>query len=460
VPDPAGVADAGKTPGLISLRARQIAIASIVMAAALVGVGLVLDSANHRAAVSALEGRMESYVYLALAAMEVTGDGGIVMDQDLADPRLSQPGSGIYLRIEGDADGWGSPSALGLQLPELPRAEPGQARFGTPGSGLDYFTYQYGIGWQMDDQRIEPFTVSVLAHPSGLEQQTSAFRAGLWRSLTVAGMIIVLAQFVILALGFRPLRQVARDVADIESGRADRLEGPYPSELEPLVRNVNRLLETEKSNQIRVRNALDSLAHSLKTPLAVIRAGLGRDDGSPGAVQNAVDEMNRLIATRLERAGASTRRTMAEPVAVGEQLQRVIASLRKVYSQKMIATEFTMEPGLNFYGEKRDLLELMGNLLDNAFKYGKTRVRVSGGANQPQATRPGLWLMVEDDGPGIEEAQWEQLLRRGVRGDERIEGHGLGLSIVMELATAYGGEVSIGRSGLGGAMITVSIPAS
>jgi two-component system sensor histidine kinase PhoQ len=126
----------------------------------------------------------------------------------------------------------------------------------------------------------------------------------------------------------------------------------------------------------------------------------------------------------------------------------------------MIRCRFTLEEKLAFYGEKRDLLELMGNLLDNAFKYGQRQVRVSGGALEPDASRPGLWMRFEDDGAGIEESQWERLLQRGSRGDEQAEGHGLGLAIVMELVTAYGGQVSIAHSDLGGAKINVSIPAS
>jgi len=130
----------------------------------------------------------------------------------------------------------------------------------------------------------------------------------------------------------------------------------------------------------------------------------------------------------------------------------------------LIEAELMMDENLLFFGEQRDLLELAGNILDNAFKYGNGRVRVSADAIDPEATRPGLRLSVEDDGAGIDKSQWKRLLQRGIRGDERgdkrVEGHGLGLAIVLELATAYGGEVSIGRSELGGAMIRVEIPAT
>jgi len=125
----------------------------------------------------------------------------------------------------------------------------------------------------------------------------------------------------------------------------------------------------------------------------------------------------------------------------------------------MIKTEVSLEDGLAFYGEQRDLLELLGNLLDNAFKYGDGRVRVEGGAVDPDRSRPGLWLHVADDGPGIEPLQWQKLVMRGVRGDERVEGHGLGLAIVMELVSAYGGRMELAASELGGAEIRVRLPA-
>jgi len=442
-----------------SLRSRQAFAATLVLVIALGLVGFALNAANYRGAVSSLQVRMESYVYLVLAAMEVSDDGKIVIEKEFNDPRLTLPASGVYVRIIGNNDQWSSLSALGRQWPNLPLAEVGRLSFDEPVTAGGNFALQFGIGWQLADGRIEPFTVSVLVDESEIKRQTSAFRLGLWRSLVAAGAILVLAQVVILFFGFRPLSRVAGDVARIESGEAAKLEGRYPRELEPLVRNVNRLLETEKSNQTRIRNALDSLAHSLKTPLAVIQAGLPRDGREPDdSMQGAVDEISRLIATRLERAGSTARRTLAEPVEVQPQLQRVLESLQKVYSHKMIETAVILQEKLQFYGEQRDLLELMGNLLDNAFKYGNQNVRVSGGVLESESSRPGLWLQVEDDGAGIDQSQWQRLLQRGSRGDERVEGHGLGLAIVMELVTAYGGEVTIGDSELGGAIVKVSIP--
>ncbi len=451
----------GRPARPFSLRLRMAIIASVVLVLALGLVGFALSAANHRSAVSALQARMESYVYLVLAATDVDEIGKLKIGEDIGDPRLNQPGSGIYVHVHGANAHWNSPSALGLRLPELGAMAAAQSVFSEPTAALGFYLYQYGVAWQVDEQPALPLTVSVLVDPSEVERQTNAFQLGLWRALGAAGLILLVAQLLVIYLGFRPLQTVARDVASVESGQAPRLQGKYPRELEALARNVNQLLATEKANQQRYRNALDALAHSLKTPLAILRSGLEIDSSaSRAAMRRAADEMNLLVATRLQRAAVSARRTMAQPVAVAPEAERVVASLHKVYARKMIATDVVIPAGLCFYGEQRDLLEILGNLLDNAFKYGRGKVRCSAGTMDSHAVRAGLWLRVEDDGPGIDEADWPALLQRGVRGDEREEGYGLGLAIVLELVTAYGGRIDIAHSAWGGAMIYLQIPGS
>lgn len=444
-----------------SLRWRMSLIASAILALALGLVGYALAAANQRGAVRTLQSRMESYVYLVLAAADVDHAGRLELSQDLGDPRLSQPGSGIYVHVHGLEQHWNSPSSLGLQLPELDTVGAGEHRFTEPTANLGYYAYQYGLDWQPADESIFPFTVSVLVAADEIERQTSAFRLGLWRALVAAGLILLAAQLIMIYLGFRPLQQVAGDVALVETGRESQLRGRYPRELEPLARNVNQLLATEKANRQRYRNALDSLAHSLKTPLAVLRAGLESDGpAAKAAMRKAVEEMNQLVATRLQRAALSARRTMAPPVAVAPQVERIVASLLKIHAHKPIMVDLNIPADLQFFGEERDLLELAGNLLDNAFKYGRSKIRLSAGVLLQAASRPGLWLRLEDDGPGIDPLHWPVLLQRGVRGDEREEGHGLGLAIVLELLTAYGGKIDIASSEWGGAMITVELAGS
>ena len=459
MPDPQETPGPAPTTRAFSLRLRLLLVGILVVVISLGLVGIALDQAYQRRAETAQRDRMESYVYLVLAAIEVSAAGRLELQGDLGDPRLSQPASGVVVHVHGTEDHWTSPSGLGVERPELPPLEAGQSRYDRPDDPGGLYTYSYGVLWQLADGTELPFTVSVLVDADALRRERDAFRSGLWRSLGAAGLILAAAQLLLLTLVMRPLNRVARDVARVEQGATRRLEGRYPRELEPLTRNVNRLLASEQANRNRYRNALDSLAHSLKTPLAVVRSALRRDDAAArDEAQQAIDDMQHLVATRLQRAAASTRRTLVPPVPVRPQAERVLASLEKVHSQKMITAECNIDPDTHFYGEQRDLLELLGNLLDNAFKYGRRRVRLDAAPIGATGERPGLRVVVEDDGPGIPAEQAGRLLQRGMRGDEREDGHGFGLAIVAELVDAYEGRLDIDRGPWGGARISVELP--
>ena len=445
-------------PKPLSLRLRLVVLAVLLLAISLGLVGLALDAAFHKSSEAGLQARMESLVYLVLAVTDVSDDGWITVKDDPGDPRLGQPGSGIYAYVQSDVNEWSSPSSLAIDLPTLSRIPAGEIVFTVPLMEDGFYALRYGVRFELADGAMLPVSVSIFVNSRELQSEQNAFRTGLWRSLGITGLILVLAQLVLLTLGLRPLRRIAEDISGIESGKIKRLEEIYPKELEPLKRNLNHLLDTEKANQTRYRNALDSLAHSLKTPLSVIRSSLPADSASKSeAVENSVSDMQRLIATRLQRAAASTRRSIAQAVDVKTQVERLVNSLSRVYSQELINTDVMIEPGLEFYGEQRDLLELAGNLLDNACKYGAGQVRVSADVSDSENPRTGIKLWVEDNGPGIVGEEREQLLKRGVRGDERVEGHGLGLAIVLEIISAYNGEISISRSELGGACVSVSL---
>ncbi len=442
----------------LSLQLRLLVLAALLLMVSLGLVGVALDAAFHRSSEAGLQARMESLVYLVLAAIEVSDDGGFQVEDEPGDPRLGQPGSGFYASALGDRGRWMSPSSLAVSLPGLPVINAGEQHFETAGADSAFYTLQYGVSWELSNGSMLPLSVNIYVDPQVLQPELKAFRNGLWKSLGTAGLILVLAQVVLLALGLKPLRRITEHIADLESGESDRLEGDYPRELETLKRNINHLLDTEKANQERYRNALDSLAHSLKTPLSVIGASLPADNSAKNAaIEHSVGDMQRLIATRLQRAAISTRRSMAQAVEVEPQVERVLQSLKRVYSHKMISTDVNITPGLTFFGEQRDLLEVAGNLLDNACKYGEGRVRISACGLDAQDPRAGISMVVEDNGPGIADHERESLLQRGVRGDERVEGHGLGLAIVLELVSAYDGDIEIGQSDLGGARISVRL---
>ena len=446
-----------------SLRLRLFIAGAVILVISLGLVGLALDSAFRAGAVADQRETMSSAFYLVLAATEVSEDGRLEPPEALADPRLTQPQSGLYVHVHGDRDHWTSPSALGMALPELATVPVGEERWLTPTAETPFYALQYGIEWEMGaldgPSSPLPVTVSVLADAAAIDADVSAFRRGLWRSLGAAALLLALAQLALLALALRPLRGIADDVARLEAGEAARLGGDYPRELEPLTRNLNRVLASEKANRERYRNALDSLAHSLKTPLAVMRSALGeRPEETPVAVQESIDDMHRLITTRLQRAAGSTRRALVPPVAVGPVVERLLRSLQRVHSQKLIRVSASIDNEARFRGEERDLMELLGNLLDNAFRYGRSAVSVTASRLPGDGGDDALRIVIEDDGPGMTADRREALLQRGVRGDEREDGHGLGLAIVVELVEAYGGTLTLGEGRLGGACVELEFP--
>ena len=193
-------------PRPFSLRLRSLLIAALVLVIALAAVGAALNAAHYRSSVTALRERMESYVYLVLAATELDEVGQLAVDGDLGDPRLAQPGSGIYAHIHDADQHWDSPSALGLRLPELIELQAGATEFREPGPDFEFFSFQYGIAWQLADESVVPMTVTILVDPQTLRDQVEAFQAGLVRSLATAGLIIVLAQLLTIGVAGRPFR--------------------------------------------------------------------------------------------------------------------------------------------------------------------------------------------------------------------------------------------------------------
>jgi two-component system sensor histidine kinase PhoQ len=251
---------------------------------------------------------------------------------------------------------------------------------------------------------------------------------------------------------------VVKKLAEVERGQVDRLRGDYPRELALLTNNINELIDSEREHLMRYRNTLGDLAHSLKTPLAVLRARIDNDGAADADelrmdVREQVARMDGIVAYQLSRAATTGHQVFAAPIVIVPHAESLVQSLEKVYARKNVLCEFDLDPTARFYGELGDLLELLGNLMENAFKWANHRVLLSTQTLTvaPQR-RAGLLISVEDDGPGIPPDKVEHLLQRGVRGDERVQGHGIGLSIVQDIVRAYRGELSVERSHeLGGA---------
>jgi two-component system sensor histidine kinase PhoQ len=439
-----------------SLRTRVVLAAAAVLAVFVLLTSLALERAFRDAAESAREERLLSQLFLLMAAAEAE-DGVLVLPKNLTEPRFGLPQSGLYAAVldEVGQPVWRSASTMGIEVPLTGAVQPGrrvfERRAGTDGN--DYFVARFGVTWATGTVPTT-YTFAVAEDLAPYRKELARFRTALAGWLAAMSFLMLGALLLAMRWGLLPLRRVAHEVAAIELGRQERIKGDYPTELRSLSDNLNALLAHERSRQKRLDNALGDLAHSLKTPLSVMRGALNPDIGEPERVatlQEQIARMDQLVAYQLQRArsraGAAAGLSPRAPVA--HTAERLGASLAKVYRDKSIDLELDIDPSLTFGGTEGDLLELLGNLMDNACKWARGRVRVSAAG-----ARRRLVISVEDDGPGISAEQTARVLERGVRADESAPGHGIGLAVVREICEAHGGTLEIGRSPLGGAAVS------
>jgi two-component system sensor histidine kinase PhoQ len=454
-----------------SLQSRQLWAASLGLVAFLALAGYALDFAFQSTARSGMRERLHSYA-LAYANSDFARDGSVIPPYDPPDPRFKRPGSGLYAQIVLPGGQWESDSAQGPRLPTGAMLKASQQVFEGPlpltqisGEAGQVYRYGYGLVFSgSEDARREfRYTVYILEDTTALGRQVAAFRSALWINLGGAGVVLLLLQMLVLRWSLRPLRDVISELKRVQAGTASGMSEAHPRELEPLTESINAFIESERENLDRQRNTLADLAHSLKTPLAVLRSRLDSDSGEQALreeVGTQLQRMNDMVGYQLARAARSGHQLFAAPIEIEPHAEQIVIGLEKVYAAKRVLCEFEIAPQARFHGETGDLQELLGNLLENAFKWARSRVllTVAEGERAPNR-RPGLLIRVEDDGPGIAEDRIAHVLQRGVRGDERVQGHGIGLAIVQDIVKSYRGELHVHRSAdLGGATFEIVLP--
>jgi len=437
---------------MISLNHRVSITAAVVVAVFVALTALALDRAFQQSAEAAVSERLTAQLYLLMADAELSPAGQLLMPKQMTEPRLTLPGSGLYaeIRKRNPVPVWRSPSALGIEL-NLPQDPLHEQFYRLDIDGHSYFTLSMAIEWESNGHT-HPLRFSLFEDLGSYHAELAEYRHSLWGWLGAMGLLLLIAQAVALAWGLRPLRTVAGELEQIEAGRQCSIERDYPKELQRLTRNINTLLHHERAQQSRYRDALADLAHSLKTPLAVLR-GLTSEPQSETTLQEQVARMDEIVGHQLQRASTAGRSALATPLPVAPLIDRLLNTLQKVYHEKGVTVERQLKADAQFRGDEGDLMELLGNLLDNAFKWSQSTVSISARCLGDQ-----IELRVEDDGPGIPEALSEQILQRGARLDEATPGHGIGLAMVDDIVDAYEGQLSFERSEKGGAAISVQLP--
>ncbi|MGH8327006.1 MAG: ATP-binding protein, partial [Steroidobacteraceae bacterium] len=359
---------------------------------------------------------------------------------------------------------WSSPSTASVHLDFGQPLAQGERQFSYALVGHGQVAIESrGISFQDDPKQGQPLTFSVAVSLTPYEQQLWLFRSRVLGWFIGLMVLLLLSLAALLRLALAPLRRLEREIHEVEEGRSELLGSGYPRELSGAARHLNALLVGERKRVARYRDTLGNLAHGLKTPLAVMRSALAPDVGSDAArrtIGTEIARMTDIIEHQLKRAAASGGALLGQaPVTVAPVVADLRGALLKVYSRKDLSIELAIQEGSQFIGDRGDFVELVGNLMDNACKWCRERVRVSVVVGDGQAAgRENLTLAVEDDGPGIAEENRAKVLERGVRTDETMPGHGLGLAMVHDTVDLYGGRLAVDASPLGGARFALRLP--
>ncbi len=451
---------------MYSLSSRLLISVSVLLLIFFGATIAVLDTAFTEAGEQARRDVLGGHLVALLAAAEPDDDGELALPERLREPRFAQIGSGLYGEVRNAAGEsvWRSKSALGFTIPAGVMPAIGIQRFERQrlADGTPLLTLSLTVDWEFDDGTSRPYVFKVSESLESFNAQVSGFRGQLFRWFAAVAATMLLAFSLLLRGLMKPLRKIETEISAIESGERASLSDQFPTELIGVARNMNLLIDSERARSDRYRFTLDNLAHSLKTPLAGMRALLGDSDREDfeSRFNEQIDRMDEIVRYQLRKpATAARERLVLQAVQVNKEITRLVDGLAKVYRDKAPEIDVTVEPGMQFRGDSGDFLELAGNLLDNACKWCKRRVeiRVVPSVKSP-AMASGMVLSVSDDGPGIPKESAEALLERGMRLDESTPGHGIGLAVVKDIAQSYGGTLSIEQSQMGGAMITVSIP--
>lgn len=388
-----------------------------------------------------------------LAGLTVDASGHPLLEPGSVEPVYDRPLSGHYYVVQGPGDRLRSPSLMDTDLhvpvPPVQDRPSVERRQGPAGQPL----LVWSATFQIDGQPVQLLLAEDLT-PLETYREDLHYRVAL---VTVALLLVLtVVQGLVVRWSLRPLDRVREDCRLLAASRIDRLREDVPAEVRPLVSEVNRLLQVLGQRADRSRLALANLAHAVKTPLTVLTQALGDCEGGVATpeVRHAVERIQDAVTRELKLARLAGPSAAGSSFAPAEELPQLVEVLRQVHRERGLTFQVSGLPGSAIPGEREDLLELFGNLLDNAAKWARSRVALTFQAG------PGLCFCVEDDGPGVSVEALDRLPQRGVRLDQAVEGEGIGLAVCREIVDQYRGTLTLSPSAaLGGLRVEVRLPA-
>jgi signal transduction histidine kinase len=454
-----------------SLATRLFLSATAWVVVILLITGVVLSSVYRQASERAFDRRLNLYLRTLVAEVATPDDPPDHQFQSLGEPLFELPLSGWYWQIartdSGKGDGRASRSLWDKKLPKL---EDQGVEVTAAGVRQGYVDGPEGQNLRMVERPVDlgvdgKFLVTVAGDAAEIFEETRTFDyyvAGTFVALSIGLLLTTIFQ---VRFGLAPLKRISDSIADIRSGRAERLEGEFPVEIAPLARETNALIDANRAIVERARTHVGNLAHAIKTPLSVIVNEAGAHGSDPFAqkVLEQADLMRDQVAHHLERARIAARLTIIGTVTeVAPVMQALRRTMEKIHRDRDIAIDIEASDQAKFRGERQDLEEMAGNLVDNACKWAVSRVYIEVMVQRISETDSGpmLRILVDDDGRGLSAAERAQVSRRGQRLDESKPGSGLGLSIVVDLAALYGGSLTLGTAPIGGLRAELVLPAA
>jgi signal transduction histidine kinase len=448
-----------------SLALRIIALSTIWAIITLIIITLIISTVYRQASERGFNSLLSAHLFNLISSVGVSDNGALTGSVDLGDLRFSEPDSGWYWAVEPVSGGL-TGQLRSLSMTEaLPSPTAAEAPFdfefqrsyrmdGIAGEELQVFESEFVLDAQ---NRVARFRV--MGNRTELENEIGAFQGRLFTYLSIFGVGMVAINAIAIMLGLRPLGRVREALSKVREGTAKRLDGAFPAEIEPLANETNALIENNKRIVERSRTQVGNLAHSLKTPLAVLLNEARIIGGDKGRlIETQASAMQQQLEHYLQRARiAAQRDSVVYRTPLSPSLKRMVRVMEKLNPNTKVTLDLPAEEIL-FAGEREDFEEIVGNLLENAMKWGRSAVLVS--ARAIEGADPGsdmFELAIEDDGPGIPADKARDALQRGKRLDETKPGTGLGLAIVSDLVNEYGGKLGLERSTLGGLKATVQL---
>ncbi|MDC7788679.1 sensor histidine kinase [Rhodoplanes sp. TEM] len=458
------------------MRANSLALRLFLSATAwtviiLLATGISLSSLYRQAVERSFDRRLGVYLRTLVAEVAAPEEGTERGPLSLGEPLFELPLSGWYWQI----------TRLGAPKPEtrssrslwdstLPHLAEQGVQAGPDGSRRSYVPGPEDQRLRLVERTVDlgdegRFLVAVAGDPQEIDEETRSFDNALAITFVMLAAVLLLITMFQVRFGLAPLKRISESLAAIRAGRSERLEGDFPHEIAPLARETNALIEANREIVERARTHVGNLAHALKTPLSVVvneAATRGDDDPLARKVREQAAIMRDQVTRHLERARLSARLTVVGTVTEVKPVVTALArTMEKLHHDRGLVIDADVPETLRFVGERQDLEEMVGNLVDNACKWAEGRVSIEAGPAPSPGLRAGagLRIVVDDDGPGLSAAEREQAARRGKRLDETKPGSGLGLSIVTELAGLYGGKLTLAAAPIGGLRAELVLPA-